>query len=283
MPPPRRGPPNNRPVSFSLGSTGRYANSCIQAMATVGLARSRGVEPRFNADWVYRRWLSMPDEWFTDDLTGTIDAQLLARQLPPAMRPYLQDLRLWANVEDEVRAMLQPSAEAQTILAPILAGFAQLRHPLTFIHVRRGDTVTRNPDGTLNPLPASYYMDAASESIPYGGSLSTVVFSDDQEWCKENMLSWWPRYEGVPGPEDTDADYATRERTDWIDPFLMASCDRAVISNSSYGWLGAWLGNCETWYPSRWFGPKLRAKNFDERFIIPKDWNRVQVIEDERT
>lgn len=268
---------NDRRVSFRLGATGRFANSCIQAMATLGIARSRGVDPLFNADWPYRRWLSIPDEWFSDDLTGTVDAQLLARGLPPAMRPYLQDLRLWAHVDDEARAMLKPSDEARDILVPILASFDRLfPRPRTFVHVRRGDTVTRNPPGTLNPLPASYFVDA----VKAAGGASVVVFSDDPKWVTENLPDEWARYEGVIGPEDTEADYAVRERADWIDPFLMAGCDRAVLSNSSYGWLGAWLGGCETWVPSRWFGPRLKAKHFDESLILPKNWTTVQVIED---
>lgn len=276
--PQRVGRANNRRVSVALGSAGRLANSLLESAACVGIAKRRGVLPAFPSDWIYRRWFSFPDEWFVDDLTGTIPANVLATSLPPAMRPYLQSLALWSNAVPEVREMLQPSPLAQEILAPITAQLDRLLpRPLTFIHVRRGDTVTRNPPQTLNPLPSSYFVDAAMQAE----ADSVIVFSDEPKWVLENLPDWWPRYEGEPGPEDTEPDYATRERRDWIELFLMANCDRAVISNSSYGLLGAWMGQCETWFPSRWFGEKLRAKQFNERLIIPPEWHEVKVVEDD--
>lgn len=52
------------------------------------------------------------------------------------------------------------------------------------------------------------------------------VFSDDVEWCRQNM-PW-----RVIG---------TGNR--YFDHYLMRQCKHAIIANSSYSWWAAWLGD----------------------------------------
>lgn len=273
-------------VSANLGHSGRLANSAIQAMATYGIARAHRQEPRFPAGWVYRPIFSIPDRFYTDDLAGTVDAPLLATRMPKIARPYLQDVDLWCHVETEARAMLEPSAFARTHIDRVwVEQFEPLPGPVTAVHVRRGDTVTRNPPDTLNPLPAQYYIDAADDAA------NVVVFTDDPEWCRAELPPGWIIYEGEPGPEDFEVDYWTRERWDWVDLMLIwRIADRSgvwdsdsdgtvVMSNSSYSWLAAYLADTDrARVPSRWYGPRHLARGYRIEPLLDGRWTTVETI-----
>ena len=67
-----------------------------------------------------------------------------------------------------------------------------------------------------------------------------VIFSDDYEWCKENLDSSFLYH-------------------DFIDPYydmcLMSKCDMHIIANSSFSWWGAYLADNSTVIaPLSWFG-----------------------------
>lgn len=266
-----------RLLMYPLMSNGRLANSLWQLAATVGLARRHKMQPAFPSNWVYRPFFSCPDEWFRDDLKGAVRAETLAKGLSPKARPYLQDLRLWAHCVDEIRAAFRPSYGARTVIErEWKANFAHLTEPICGVHVRRGDTVTRNPPDSINPLPVDYFL----KGVDATGASSAVVFTDDQEWCREHLASHVDiLYEGTPGPEDYEPDYMSRPRMDWLDLFALAWCDAVVISNSSYGWWGAYLGNTNNVVvPSRWYGKKM-TPHFDVSLILPPQWKRIEVVE----
>lgn len=271
-----------RRVSFDLGHSGRMANACIQVMATLGIARRRGVDPVFPAAWPYRPFFAIPDNYYADDLSGTIPASTLAVELPPWGRTYLQSVSLWRDVETEARALLAPSPLARSIVDDIWGqSFASMPTPITAIHVRRGDTAWRNPPDTIQPLPASYFRYAVLVTDPE----SVVVFSDDPEWCAEHLPDTWTRYVGVPGPMDYEDDYDTRERRDWVDMMLMwrvadrsgvwptDSAGAIVTSNSSYSWLAAYLADTDrVTVPSRWYGRVLAARGHTIEPMLDPRW-----------
>lgn len=272
-----------RAVGYSgLGQHGRFGN-CLHIIAsTVGIARKRRVPVALApSDWPYRPFLSIPDEWWDDNQKGVAPATAFARQLSKRARPYLQDLSLWDHCADEVRAAFSLSPMAREIVDhEWQCWFSRLPKPVCGVHVRRGDTVTRNPANTINPLPADYFL----RGIEATGASSAVVFTDDPEWCQTHLGGKVDLiYEGTPGPEDYEADYLTRVRTDWVDWALMSWTDAQVISNSSFSWWAAFLStpDPEEWnviVPSRWYGPKLQ-RDFDVSLILPKEWKRIEVVE----
>lgn len=262
------------PVGFTHGGdTGRYGNVLHQYAAAIGLARKMGTEPILGpVDWPYRSWLNLPAEWFPDPPPPVTPPERFARVLSPRARPYLQALSLWSNAADEIRSVFSPSVQAMPLVDEAWATLAHLPEPRCAVHIRRGDVLRRNPSDSINVLPASYYRDAVDEA----GCASVVCFTDDVPWVRSELPADWHVYEGVPGPEDYEPDYGSRPRVDWIDVALMAGCDSAVISNSSFGWWGAWIGQCETYFPSRWYGGRLLAQGFDVSLILPPHWTRVE-------
>lgn len=272
-----------RPVGFDrLMRVGRLANCLFEIAATVGYARRRRAPVALGpTDWVYRPVFSTPDEWWPDPFPPrAVDPVTLARHLPPFPRTYLQDLAIWSNAADEVRAAFAPSPAAAATVdeAWTAAGYGDLPGPVCAVHVRRGDTVTRNPADTINPLDAAYFTDAVATV----DAAAVVVFTDDPAWCVDNLPADWVIHHGEPGPEDFEADFLTRPRSDWVDMFLMARIAAAgpiVLSNSVFGWWGAWIGDGATVrVPSRWFGPVLAARGCDERLIIPRHWEAVHAV-----
>lgn len=109
------------------------------------------------------------------------------------------------------------------------------------VHIRRGDyllPVNRDFHGLLEAA----YFDHAVQAMATSGPI--LVFSDDPAHAAA-MASRWPG--------------ASPVSTLGLDPadelLVMSLCRHHVISNSSFGWWGAWLSrrNGKTIAPRRWF------------------------------
>ena len=125
----------------------------------------------------------------------------------------------------------------------------------TSIHIRRGDYVNRYPNH--HPTPTlQYFRESANELKSYTDLF--IIFSDDIDWCKENL-------------NIDNSVYIEKER-DYIEIYLMSLCNNNIISNSSFSWWGAWLNNNEDKKvigPKIWFGPEISFVSSD---IIPEAW-----------
>jgi len=127
-----------------------------------------------------------------------------------------------------------------------------------FLHVRRGDYLQQPFTDYHGLMGLDYYERAVQHIISRVANPRFIVFSDDAEWCKQNLP-----YEVVTG-------FAAHE-----DLYLMSRCKHAVIANSTFSWWSAWLGDEQpdriVIAPSRWFaGAKL-----DTSEIIPKRWATI--------
>lgn len=125
------------------------------------------------------------------------------------------------------------------------------------IHVRRGDYVNHPNHHPTQDL--DYYLNGMEmlKSI----TDKFVVFSDDIEWCKENITG-------------EDIVYIENEK-DYIEMYLMSLCDNNIISNSSFSWWAAWLNKNENKVvigPSKWFGSAIQNNTND---IIPESWIKI--------
>lgn len=119
------------------------------------------------------------------------------------------------------------------------------------IHVRRGDYVKIG----LN-LPAAYYKKAIDFVETRIREPVYVVFSDDTAWVKRKM-------------DNGNFIYANEmmELKDYEELFLMSKCKSHIISNSTFGWWGAWLDDrigklvvC----PHKW--------SVGQKEIVPDNW-----------
>lgn len=124
------------------------------------------------------------------------------------------------------------------------------------IHIRRGDYLKPNVNTVHGVLPITYYQQAVSYINESVINPVYFIFSDDPNWCKENLSFLHNKC------------FVSDDHQAWVDMYLMSQCKHHIIANSSFSWWGAWLNqNPEKIVitPQKWF-------NFGKTNIIPKEW-----------
>lgn len=137
----------------------------------------------------------------------------------------------------------------------------------TFLTIRRTDYLSSDFHGVLG---LDYYL-AALRIVAQKVDPIVFVFSDEPDWCEENLRSVLPFQFFVCGNYDqTTASHLGREDSEL---WLKFHCHNAVCANSSYSVIAAWLGAQDyggvVVRPAQWFGP---ASNEDPRDICPTNW-----------
>lgn len=126
------------------------------------------------------------------------------------------------------------------------------------IHVRRGDYLKSNVNAHHGVLQLSYYQNAIKKIQQQAKNPIFLVFSDDINWCKENLII-----------SDEQLIYVTnRDEPSWTEMYLMSRCKHNIIANSTFSWWAAWLNqntNNLTVAPKNWF------KTVETK-IIPGEW-----------
>jgi SAM-dependent methyltransferase len=240
-------------LSFSqLGQYGRLGNQLFQIASTMGLAEKHGAEAAFPI-WSYAPYFETPiphgdvqpnrvDERFFHhhewDLPGSCD-----------LVGYLQSEKYFGST----RLKLKPQfVEEQKARFPEI-----FQRETICIQVRRGDYVG-NPN--YFQLPATYYLDALITRFSHWRDCNILVASDDIEYCRTH-------FEGLPG-----ACFPTG-LSDIESMALASACDHFIISNSSFGWWCAWLGekpHSKIVHSGHMFAGKLARK--DARDYRPDRW-----------
>lgn len=266
-----------------LGLVGRLGNALYQLASTAGIAAARGVEPRFNANWIHRPYFSVPDALFTDDFGGGLRAEETpnVRHIDPRHRIYLQDHNLFADILPTLREWLAPSDLAQSIMEvdvdPLFDAFLG---PVLSVHVRRGDNAPGGDPGTpdkhlYHPMPSLSYYQAAAQAMAEHEPVTIAAFSDDPDWV-ERMLPFADYvHRGVVRPKEHEPDYLTAPVLDWIDWQLQVRCDLHICSNSTFGIMAALIADDDVPPIVPWpiFGPKLRY--IDASLLFPRTWRRM--------
>lgn len=134
------------------------------------------------------------------------------------------------------------------------------------INVRRGDYVT-NPAANLHHGVCSvdYFTRAVAEIVARVPDPHFFIFSDDLEWCRENL------YLDRPCTIVGDA-YAGEKYGQKLN--LMTMCRHFIIPNSSFGWWGAWLSTNPgkvVVAPARW----CQNPRVDSKDTTPPEWLRI--------
>jgi hypothetical protein len=135
----------------------------------------------------------------------------------------------------------------------------------TSIHVRRGDYVQYY---TSFPPVDERYLGTAMRLMARNGFKKFMLFSDDMQWCKENLSSQkYPEY----------AFLYSDGRNEFEDMAKGSCCEHNIISNSTFSWWQAWLNqnpNKLVISPSKynWFGKRVKLSTED---IIPETWVQI--------
>lgn len=132
------------------------------------------------------------------------------------------------------------------------------------IHVRRGDYInTSEYSAQYCDLFAKGYYKNAVEAIKQK-MLNSVffIFSDDIEWCKNNMPFL-----------NNEAYFIEHTEGSVHDFYLMSLCKSQIIANSTFSWWAAWLNSnpdkivvC----PSKWF-----LNDWNDGHYTLKDWIKI--------
>jgi len=167
---------------------------------------------------------------------------------------FFQSEKYFKDQRKEILQIFTPPEEIKKILQK----YDFLKYKTTSIHVRRGDYLN-NPD--LHTVQNKAYFEEAI-NITKKYTEKYIIFSDDIEWCKNNFIG-------------KDFIFIENEK-DYIEIYLMSYCNNNIISNSSFGWWGAWMNENENKIiisPKKWFGPK--NINFTDIDIIPENWIKI--------
>lgn len=194
---------------------------------------------------------------------GVLDDRITSARDHTYLVGYWQSERYFAAAADQVRSELTantPLAAGPAAVAGEIVGRAGVS-----LHVRRGDytdcPVVAQPHGACSP---DYYRRAMEAMDNTLGEPTYFAFSDDPEWVAANLQH--PRLQVVSSADSTWGGATTDLR-------LMSLCHAHIISNSTFGWWGAWLATAggPVIGPARWFADSgLRSDD-----IVPATWIRL--------
>jgi len=165
---------------------------------------------------------------------------------------YWQTEKYFKEIENEIKYDLSPGEEIKKKLNKIIP----INNNSISLHIRRGDYLNNT---NFHPVQSMDYYKKALEIIGHYDNI--LVFSDDIEWCKNNI-----KFENVNFIEGI---------SDIENIFLMSMCKDNIIANSSFSWWGAWLNNNKDKKiiaPKNWFGPQLGLNTSD---IVPETWIKI--------
>lgn len=208
-------------ISFALlGQHGRLGNQLFQIASTMGLAEKYGAAASFPA-WQYEQYFETPiphgplhayriEERFFHHYDWEINEDC-------DLSGYMQSEKYFGSTRLKLKKEFVEECKAKADIF--------LRETIC-IQVRRGDYVGNKNYYQLTP---NFYLDALTQHFPNWRDCNLLFTSDDIEYCRVH-------FECLP-----NAHFSTGN-TDIQDLALASACDHFIISNSTFGWWCAWLG-----------------------------------------
>lgn len=157
------------------------------------------------------------------------------------IRGYFQSDKYFSDFDKEIRRLFLP----EEVIRKMNEKWGDIISGATSVHVRRGDYLKITEHHPT--LSVDYYKEAL---VRIGNVRRVIVFSDDLDWCQNNL-----RVEGI------EFVFVDGQR-DYEDLVLMSLCQNHVMANSSFSWWGSWLNersNKIVVAPKTWFGPSYRG------------------------
>lgn len=133
---------------------------------------------------------------------------------------YFQSEKYFSDQSEHIRHIFSFPEETVNQVNDFISGIGG---QVTALHVRRGDYLRFQH---VHPICNKEYFENAMNLLPTN---NFIVISDDIEWCKNNFTNQNIHYS--PG------------HSDLFDMCLISKCHNVIISNSSFGWWGAWLND----------------------------------------
>jgi len=199
---------------------------------------------------------------YVEEPRYTFVPEMLELKDPCYVDGYWQSEKYFLTIKDVLReefSLREPLGDySQNIAGQILS----TKHPVS-LHVRRGDHANHPTyKVTHGSRPVAYYDAAIKIMNDKVSKPHYFVFSDDVEWARKNIKTGFPTEFVGQGPIKNYEDLE-----------LMRLCSHHIISNSTFGWWGAWLSEFEhdglTIAPTHW------AKKFESVDLVPERWTKL--------
>lgn len=187
---------------------------------------------------------------------------ILGNSEPLLLEGYWQTERYFKAHRDQIlRAFSFPDFESGSLNERLAAELKDIRS--LSLHIRRGDYLKIS--NTSGICTMQYYEKAMTEVLRQVTPEKVVVFSDDSQWCKDNLQGL------LKGLTAIYVDW-NNGKNSFRDMQLMNLCSHNIIANSSFSWWGAWLNKNPDKIvvaPSRW----MNGPGWPD--IIPEDWTKM--------
>lgn len=175
---------------------------------------------------------------------------------------YFQSEKFFSSNSLKIKKLFSPTEE---FINKYYNKFPFLKNNNTIvINVRRGDYLHYPKQ---HPVISKEYINKSLEYIPNYKTIPLIVISDDIQWCKKNI--------NIKNAHFIDDIFP------WEALWLMSLCNYFIISNSSFSWWGAYLGEKENSIvlcPDIWFGPEITVDTSD---IYKDNWIKIPTYYDD--
>ncbi len=246
---------------------GRYGNFLFQMAAAYAYARRHNLEfstPSYEID----PW-SQYEFWFTQHSKQNYNTALPVIELKEKGFHYtpLEFKEEWRDSNIVLNGYFQSAKyfdEYRQEIIDLVGGYnPESVAGVCSIHIRRGDYL--KVANFHHNISVDYVQRAMQEVNMRTDCTQFLVFSDDIEWCKQNIHS-----------TDFDVEYNDMQLPGHVDLKLMSCCEHNIIAASSFSWWAAWLNQNPDKVvvaPQKWFA-KDGAYN-DTKDIYCNGWIKI--------
>jgi hypothetical protein len=182
---------------------------------------------------------------------------------------YFQDERYFIDIASAVRNQFEFAIDEATLSPETrrLAEQIRTKRNAICLNIRRADYVTNPVAREFHGVCGLAYFERAVRLLDDHVLRGRVfVFSDDVDWCRENVGHW-------PGTTVVQHEHAGERFSTYF--WLMTLCQHFIIPNSTFAWWAAWLASSPQKVvvrPAHWF----RAPELHDIDICPASWLKVE-------
>ena len=178
------------------------------------------------------------------------------------LQGWFQNIKEFENVVDDVREQFKFSFKFSDKIEQLHKEIKSKSNSVS-VHVRRGDFINNPTAYSFNEhMDREYYQKAISILEQSYDDISYYVFSEDIEWCKNNIQI-----------ENNNIVFVDEEYSGDRDSghmYLMQACNNHIIANSTYSWWGSFLADSKIT-----IGPKKWNCESSESDIMLNNWIKL--------
>jgi len=236
-------------ITFNnLGNLGRLGNQLFQISVAIGYAQEFGYNFGFSSDWVYKKYfkkeLTDIDQKNYKIYQENCDYEELENVGDDvSFSGYFQSEKYFKNCEKLIKYYFEPKEEIN-------------KKNSCSIHIRRGDYINLG-----HVISLDYYIKSINYINNLDNKCNYVLFSDDIDWCKKNLNSFYKLNNHIEFFEKNEIESL----------FEMSNCIYSIVANSSLSWWGAWLGRKKII-----LRPEKPFKNEIREHYYPEEWIKIK-------